>query len=339
MSLKDLYYSPNTGFTGINKLYERARRDGMQVKKNDVIKFLNGEDVYQRFTKKEPYNSFVANEPLEEFQIDLIVMKDISKIDYTYCLTCIDVCSRVADAEPMKDKTASEALQAFKAIIERMGKPKQIYADSGKEWQGVFGKFLEEQGIEAIFVTTHAPFIERFNQTLKNMLHRYMTNAGNDKWRVVLPEIIDNYNNSYHSSIKMSPNNARKDSVNAVVNTLKHANLNKRAKVKVGDVVRLAKSHNVFTKGYLPTYGAKQYKITKVEDGMYYLDGQELPVPRSQIKKFADVQGVDGQNDDDIEYDVLPSVEEMSEPQYKAQRRRRKEGIDVNNIVEGKRRK
>jgi len=43
-TLKDLYYNPQTGFSGINKLYERARRDGMQVKKKDVINFLNGEE-------------------------------------------------------------------------------------------------------------------------------------------------------------------------------------------------------------------------------------------------------------------------------------------------------
>lgn len=326
-SLRDLYYSPSTGYSGINKLYERARRDGMQVKRKDVVDFLNGEDVYQRFTKKEPYNSYVAYAPLEEFQIDLIVMKDISKIDYTYCFTCIDVTTRIADAEPMKDKTASEALQAFKAIIERMGKPKQIYADSGKEWQGVFGKFLEEEGINAIFVTTHAPFIERFNQTLKNMLHRYMTNEGYDRWRSVLPEIIDNYNNSYHSTIKMSPNDAKKDYDLAVENTLRNAQLNVKKKIDVGDKVRLAKKKDVFTKGYLPTFGATQYTVENIEDGMYYLDGLEYPVPRSQIKKFQDVDGVVENVDEGDRLD--------KELRYK--RRIKKSGVNEDNVLEGKR--
>lgn len=325
--LNELYHDPKKGYSGINKLFNRAKAEGLDLKKKDVVNFLNGVDTYQRFTKKEPYNSFVANHPLEEFQFDLIVMKDLSKVDYEYCFTCIDVCTRVGDAEPIKNKTAGEALGAFKKIIRRMGKPKQIYADQGSEWMGVFGKYLDDENINSIFVTTHAPFVERFNQTLKNLLHRYMTEYGYHRWRDILPDIINNYNTSYHSIIKMSPQEATKNFVDAVTNTLRQASMNKRPRLKEGDVVRLARTKNIFTKGYLPTYSAKQYKIENVEDGMYYLEGHELGVPRSHIKRFSEIT---------TEEPVKEDEEEKTRPKFTAKRRLRSEGVDAANVVKGK---
>lgn len=324
-SLKDIYYNVESGFNGIDKLYRQARSEGLKIKREDVKEFLDGEDVYQQFMKKEEYNSYIADEPLDEFQIDLIYMKDLSKNDFSYVLTCIDICTRVGDAEPVKTKGAEDVLEAFKKIIQRIGKPKQIYADSGSEWKGVFGKYLTDNDIKSIFVLTHAPYVERFNQTLKNMLFKAMTVKGYGKWRDILPQIVQNYNNSYHRVIKMSPNEAKYNAEIAVENTAKNAKTNQRDKIKEGDHVRIVKKQNQFTKSYIPKYENKQYIVENVDDGFYYLHGYDNPLIRSNIRKFKPVE--------DVVRSEIPDEGELLSKAMRVKGRLRRFGIDENNII------
>ena len=50
-----------------------------------------------------------------------------------YSLVCIDVFTKKADMEPMKDKEASTCNKAMEAIFKRMGIPDTIYSDEGSE--------------------------------------------------------------------------------------------------------------------------------------------------------------------------------------------------------------
>ena len=52
--------------------------------------------------------------------------------------------------------------------------------------------------------------IERFNQTLMNKLSSLFTINNNYRYIDDIQKIVDQYNNSYHSSIKMSPVEASK---------------------------------------------------------------------------------------------------------------------------------
>lgn len=335
MSLKDIYYNPSTGFVGIQKLFQKAKEAGLNVKREDVRNFLKEEDVYQQFMPHENQNSYVAQRPLDEFQVDIIYMQDLAKTDFAYVLTCIDVCSRIGDAEPIKTKGATDTLEAFKKIISRMGKPKQIYSDDGKEWKGEFGKYLEDEKIKHIAVLTHAPFVERFNQTLKNMLFRIMTEKGYSKWREILPDVINNYNNSYHRIIKMTPNEAKENVEKAVENTLLNAKFNQRDKIDVGDNVRVVKKENAFTKSYLPRYENKQYVVEKIDDGFYYLNGKDDPLIRSNIRKFKPIKEltVRVEPDEDIEYDVLPSQGEELAKSMRIKKSLKNQSIQAENIL------
>ena len=60
-----------------------------------------------------------------------------------------------------------------------------------------------------------------------------------------LDDIVNEYNNTYHRTIKMKPD--VKD--NAYVNTDKEVN-DKKPKFKIGDHVRISKYKNIFAKGY-----------------------------------------------------------------------------------------
>ena len=46
---------------------------------------------------------------------------------------------------------------------------------------------------------------ERFIKTLKNKIYKYMTSISKNVYIDKLDEIVNKYNNTYHSTIKMKP--------------------------------------------------------------------------------------------------------------------------------------
>ncbi len=48
--------------------------------------------------------------------------------------------------------------------------------------------------------------IERFNRTIRDKINKYMIAYKTNRFIDVLPELVENYNNSIHSSIKITPN-------------------------------------------------------------------------------------------------------------------------------------
>src|SRR5690606_15641065 len=112
-----------------------------------------------------------------------------------------------ADVELLKKKSAAQVTEAMEAILKRMGNPEYIYCDEGSEFSNAkFKKLLDDNGIQLIFTLTHAPIVERFNRTLKEMLFKYLQSTNSKTITNVLPKILDNYNNSYHKTIQMAPN-------------------------------------------------------------------------------------------------------------------------------------
>jgi hypothetical protein len=50
-----------------------------------------------------------------------------------------------------------------------------------------------------------ASIVERCNKTLKTKMWKYFTQVGYRKWINVLDDLVYDYNNTYHTSIKMIP--------------------------------------------------------------------------------------------------------------------------------------
>ena len=80
-------------------------------------------------------------------------------------------------------------------------------------------------------------FAERFIRTLKNKIYKYMTAISKNVYIDKLDDIVDEYNNTYHKTIKMKPLDVKD---NTYIDFKKGIN-DKDPKFKVGDHVRISK--------------------------------------------------------------------------------------------------
>ena len=88
---------------------------------------------------------------------------------------------------------------------------------------------------------------ERFIITLKNKIYKYMTSVSKNVYIDKLDDIVNEYNNTYHSTIKMKPVDVNS---NKYINSGKEID-NKDPEFKTGDIVRISKYKNNFAKVYV----------------------------------------------------------------------------------------
>lgn len=291
--LNRIYYDVESGYGGENKLYLKTKAEMPNIKRDDVKAFLKEQPIHQQyFQAKKSKNSFIVDKPLVEFQIDITYIEDSFSTSYHYVLTCVDVFSKIGDAEILKDKSGSSALDGMKKIMKRMGKPQQIYADRGKEFSNSeFQDYMDEEGIELILVRRHAPFVERFNKTFKTMMYKVMNDKekGFSKWREYVPLVIKNYNNSYHRTIGMTPNEAVNNEEKVFEQLGLKGSVGKPVyDVKVGDKVRILLRKGDFARGYKPAYGKKVYVVEDVDDEKVLIGGDW--VYKYDVKVFSGVE-------------------------------------------------
>ena len=97
------------------------------------------------------FNSYVADEPLEEIQIDLAdFTRSASENDgYRYCLVAVDVFTKILWGVPIKNKQPEECVRAFKEVLDKIGKPKQIYHDNEGSFSSTkFIRLVNENNIK-----------------------------------------------------------------------------------------------------------------------------------------------------------------------------------------------
>ena len=82
-----------------------------------------------------------------------------------------------------------------------MGILKAIASDDGGEFKGRFKGILEVESVDHIIMTTHLLFIDRSTRTISNMLCERVEHTKKD-WHILLSNVINQYNNTIHSSTK-----------------------------------------------------------------------------------------------------------------------------------------
>ena len=117
-----------------------------------------------------------------------------------------------------------------------------------------------------------------FIRTLKNKIYKYMTAISKNAYIDKLDDIVKEYNNKYHASIKMKPVDVMD---NTYIDFRKEIN-NKDPKVNFGDHVRISKYKNIFAKGYMPNWSEEIFVIKKIKNTVPWtyiisdLNGEEI---------------------------------------------------------------
>ena len=100
-------------------------------------------------------------------------------------------------------------VNAFQSILKKYNrKPNKIWVDKGSEfYNSHFKKWLKDNNIK--IYSTHndrkSVVDERFIRTLKNKNYKYMTSISKNVYIDKLDDIVDEYSNTYHRTIKMKP--------------------------------------------------------------------------------------------------------------------------------------
>jgi len=294
---KRLFYNPKQpgALSGVSALHDAAVKNNknkrIKISKDDVKKFLQSQDTYTMH--KLPRKNFtrrrvIVSGPREQFQCDLVDMSKHANENknYKWILVVIDVFTKKAWAQPVKSKHSADVLSAFKNVFSDVGKPlpRKLQSDKGLEFTASAVKsYLKDLGIKWFSSeddVTKASVVERLNRTLKKKMYMKFYAQNNQKWLDMLPDLVEGYNKTKHSSIKMTPEMA--DSMDSeMVETVRNnlygptsrlnVGIKKEIKspastedFKVGDHVRIVKHRMVFAKSYLPNFNNEVFVIDDI---------------------------------------------------------------------------
>ena len=200
-------------------------------------------------------------------------MQSLSKKNKSikYLLCAIDLYSKYAFVIPLKDKKGISIVNGFNEIIKQSNrKPNKILVDQrGEFYNNVFKKWLSDNDI--IMYSTY--------------------NEGKNIYYDVLDDIVNEYNNTKHSTIKMKPKDVGN---NKRVYIDEHNE--KRSRFKVDDTVRISKFKNIFPKGYTPNWSKEIFIVNKINDTVSYT---------CNIKDLNDEEIIDSFYDRELQKSIL----------------------------------
>ncbi|KAL4092501.1 hypothetical protein QTP88_027002 [Uroleucon formosanum] len=273
----------------IQNLFRSGRGLSMKLQKHNLVYWSDPNELVDRLrlllASKAAGNTGVSNEIISIFeelhearvnvydkndlwQVDLVEMIPYSKKNkgYKYILCVIDCFTKFAWAIALKSKTAKEVSSAMSKILIKRA-PKLLQLDNGKEfYNSTFDALMKKHNIHkySTYSTMKACIVERFNRTLKEKMFKEFTARGSHEWISILPSLINEYNNSKHRTIGMTPVQA---DANPTLVEIKHRKIiNSKIKFNVGDNVRVSTYKGVFAKGYLPSWSTEIFKIVKINE-------------------------------------------------------------------------
>ena len=295
--LTKIYTDPShpASFSGPSKLKQVVDREGeYKIGRRDIKAFLEKQDSYtanRPVRHKFRRGRIVTRGIRDQYDLDLIDMARISKYNdnVRFLLTAVDTFSRVAMVTELKDKTADTVLKALKLMLSGEHKCRVVRTDFGAEFKNSKVKeFFDSRNIKHTFAhpPLKAQIVERFNQTLKQLIYRYLHNRNTYRYIDKLPAIVRSYNNRPHRSLGvLSPNQVSKENEISLWNEMyinrpyraackniklradskpkKSGQLRPAAKfnLKRGDLVRVSYNRHAFERSFHQRFSEEVFQI------------------------------------------------------------------------------
>ena len=238
----------------VSSLIGTKARFGWGVEKKKKKTSTLAEELHKPIRRKFERRKVLVNGIDKIWAADLVDMQAFAKFNrgFKYLLAVIDIFSKYGWLIPLKDKTGKTVASALKTIFKE-GKPEKIWVDKGKEFYNKNVKELVE-----LYSTENeekSSVVERWIRTMKEKMWKYFTANSTNLYMNVLSDLVKEYNNTRHSSIKMTPVEASESENQLMVwRNLYPEHLEIRdinPKFSVGDKVRISKKKKTFERDIL----------------------------------------------------------------------------------------
>jgi hypothetical protein len=231
--LAEVYGDPAQpgSFMSAEKLKKAVKElHDVDIPTSEIFEWLKGKDTYTKFRAARRIfkrNPIIAHRIDAQWQGDLAEMGDLANFndDVRYLFVLIDVVSKFLWVEPLKSKHGHVVLDGLKNILNRAGGriPERLQTDDGKEFLNKqVQDFLKSKNIRFFTVASDkkASIAERVIRTLKEKIYRFNHEWHTFRYVDVLQDLVKSYNSTYHSSIKMAPNEVNEDNEGEVLGNL-----------------------------------------------------------------------------------------------------------------------
>ena len=224
-------------------------------------------ELHKTIKRKFTRRGVIANHVDEIWASDLVEMQQFSKWNkgYKYLLMVIDVFSKHGWIVPLKNKQGETVRKHVQCIFKDGRKPRFLWTDKGAEFYKKRVKELLAKTKIALYSTENeenSSEVERWNRTIKNKMWKQFTVQGNANYLGFLPRILKQYNNTKHSSIKMTPTEACNKKNEGVVYFNLYGDMEQssyKPKFKIGDKVRISKYKEKHLIKVIHQIGRKKY--------------------------------------------------------------------------------
>ena len=187
-----------------------------------------------------------------------------------YLMIIVDLFSRFVRVGTMRNKNAESAKACFISLCSQKNDltfPKKLWIDSGKEFLADFKNFCEDAGITVYHIHTEkkALYAERYIQSLKNIMYRYMEDKDTLKYVPAIPNFVKTLNSRLNTTTGLAPEKVENKHFLQVLYNGKIKKLKiQKPKFELGDKVRLAYDEFSFRKGYKPQFTDRIYTVEKI---------------------------------------------------------------------------
>jgi transposase InsO family protein len=274
------YVYKNHNYQGVNNLWEKFNREGLNKKgpnyiyKYQMYQWYRNQSVNQTMGEAQPVKrkntrQIYTSKPNTTYQMDLIDFTSNSYKGFTFYLILIDIFTKYAYGAPLKNKSAESIKKVLNDLINKYKIDiKVIQTDNGGEFKG----FDFPNGIKHLkskaYSAQNQGLVERFNRTLKQQFYKYREATGKNNWNEIFEKLIENINNSYSRTTKSTPKDnedANEDRQKEIAENIKYQiNKDKDELLSIGQQVRVKNLNR--NKGE-PYFSKDIYTIEKVFKG------------------------------------------------------------------------
>ena len=297
-TIKEVYNDP-AGFGTPAQTYKDAKKKDKTITLADVKKWF-AQNV-QRKSSLKGVNSFVAQDPKQELQIDLffITERQLPNQRMRIGMMAVNAFTKKMTVVPLASKDGAHITAGLLETFQKQGvTPESIYSDEegGLNSPDVIKFLQEKKGVRVIFTRTHAGMAERAIRTFKDMLFKRIgaSDAPNPQWEDFIFQITLTYNaGRVHATTGYTPNDAakRENQLEAKINMEMKAKRSRRYPgLKVGDSVKIYRKRKRGEKEATSLWSADSYRVDKTEEfngqTFYYTSQGRRPYLRHELLKI-----------------------------------------------------